>query len=206
MNNEIKHINKQNFKKYFPPSKNSSFIVLESHGDGSCFIHSLCRALTKDYELLTNKQQLEYGREYRSKFKNIINEQEYYMILEKLKKGKNAALYRENEYDFVTFKKKLGNFRTWSDLIIIAVFAIKLNLNLIFYDSKLDKLYTGVNNFDQLEKNPHLQTLLIEWENHNHFNLIAKCLKQPNKIVIQKQFLMKRQSDRKLINNLKKYF
>ena len=110
MNNEIKHINKPNFKKYFPPSKNSSFIVLESHGDGSCFIHSLCRALTQDYELLTNDQQLEYGREYRSKFKNIINEQEYYMILEKLKNGKNAALYKENEYDYLTFKKKLEIF------------------------------------------------------------------------------------------------
>ena len=202
--NEIKKINKPNFKYYFPSKVGSSFVVLESHGDGSCFVHSVCRAITKDYELLSNDEQIFIGRQYRKKFNDIINEQEYHLIIEKLMKSKNASLYKQNMYNYNTFKQKVGNYKTWSDLIIISVFAIKLKMNLIFYDSKLDKLYTGVNNFDQLEKNKSIPTIIIEWQNHNHFNLIAKCIKKSNKIILQKQFFLK--DDSELINRLKKKF
>lgn len=200
--NEIKKINKPNFNKLFTCNSNEKFIILPSHGDGSCFLHSIVRAITKNYENLSTKQQLFIGREYRKKFNTIITEQYFNFILNKLKSGRHAKLFEQNEYNYITFKQKFGDYKIWSDLIMISIFALRLNFNLIFYDSQNDEIYMGVENFDNLKEST--PTIFIEWENHSHFNLIAKAIKIKNKIKIQTQFFINK--DRQLIENFKKEF
>lgn len=185
-------------KLYGPPSENQhafykvfpkNFRVRESIGDGSCFFHSLASAITKDYDQLSRNHQRVAGLHLRQKFKDLMNEQLYHntiaSIKKKLKKrGMDALLTNIDSWD--QFDKKMDNTRTWADLIIISVVGIRLNMNILFWDSVGKCLYYGVDNIDHIQKG--WPTILVEWEKRSHFNLIVKQNTTKDSVVTQRQF------------------
>lgn len=189
--------NKDAFYRVFP----SSFCVRPSIGDGSCFFHSLTAAITKDYDDLDTAQQTAAGRHLRDRFLDKMNEQLYCNTLTRIKRTMTKKGLEELVADadsWHKFSSKMGNYKTWADLIIISVVGLRLNLNILFWDSVGKKLYYGVDNWNNIRKG--WPTVLIEWEDRSHFNLIIKREVHNDTVLTQRQFFWK--TDRAFLSDL----
>ena len=197
-----------------PPSKNQAafnrvfpvaFCVRPSIGDGSCFFHSLCAAITEGYDAMTKEQQTVAGRHLRDQFLKMMNEQLYCNTLARIRrtmKEKGLEELIDAPDSWSKFKNKMGNYRTWADLVIISVVGLRLQMNIIFWDSVGKQLYYGVDNFDSIEKG--WPTILIEWEDRSHFNLIVKQEVQGSLLVTQRQFFWEK--DRAFLRDLQRMY
>ena len=183
--------NKDAFYRVFP----ATFCVRPSIGDGSCFFHSLCAAITKGYDEMSKEQQTVAGRYLRDQFLNKMNEQLYCNTLARITrtmKQKGLEELVQDADSWSKFKNKMGNYRTWADLVIISVVGLRLQMNIVFWDSVGKQLYYGVDNFDSIKRG--WPTILIEWEDRSHFNLIVEQEEKGDTLVTQRQFFWNRDS------------
>ena len=196
------------FEKVFPPTKNSKFGVLNSHGDGSCFFHSVVAALTEHYDQMTKADQKRAGHRFRHAFLDLMNEQLYTNAMHRIRldltqKGRENLL-NGSEYSYNEFRERMLNFRTWADATIISSVSLLLQLNIVFFDSVGQKLYYGVDNFRRARKKG-LPTILVEWQGREHFNLIVRVTQLPNnKTRIDRQFFFDR--DNAFLERLEKIY
>jgi hypothetical protein len=181
--------NSAGFLRVFPKTATQEFGVLDTIGDGSCFFHSVTAATTENYDQLSKADQTKAGRAFRQAFLNKMNEQIYANTLQHVRqtmKAKQSDHILEN-YDYMQFKQKMANFRSWADAVIISTVAALMRLNLVFFDSTSNKLYYGVDNFAKAKAH-NWPTILIEWENRSHFNLIVRKTKLSKAVKIERQF------------------
>jgi hypothetical protein len=166
----------EHFVKVFGPD----FGVLRTIGDGSCFFHSICSAIFRQYDQLSRKKQQEAGHHLRLKFMSKMNQQLYHKILERLRQKQRGKHFERYSYD--EFKQRMNNTKRWADLIVISTVSLLLKLNIIFYDQVGQTFHYGVDeNKHFLEKYP---TIFILWQDRSHFELIVR---KTNKL-IERQF------------------
>lgn len=198
------------FEKAFPSTESSKFGVLESHGDGSCFFHSVVAALTEHYDQMKPADQVRAGRTFRRAFLDLMNEQLYANAMHRIRtdlalKGSESIL-NGSQYSYNEFRKRMLNFRTWADATIISSVALLLQLNIVFFDGVGQKLYYGVDNFRRAREKK-LPTILVEWQDRSHFNLIVRVTQLPNnKTQVDRQFFFDRDSDNAFLERLERMY
>lgn len=196
--------NKAAFYSVFP----SNVCIRVSIGDGSCFFHSICSAITKGYDEMTKHEQTIAGRYLRDKFAKLINEQIYSNSIAKIKKEltKKNRLSHFEPSSYTEFKKKIFNFKVWADLVMISIFALRLHYNILFWDSTSKEFYYGTDNFE-LARQRGDPTIIIEWQSRSHFNLIVqqKPLSK-NRIKIKRQFHFDNKEDNAFLNRIEKEY
>ena len=185
---------RKSFSSLFPTQRKNGktieYVVLDSHGDGNCFFYTVTRAIVPGYSQMQKKDQIKAGKRVRDRFMHKVNEQIYHNTMTKIRRDQQKKNRQDvvQEYSYREFKNKIGDFRTWADAVIISVVALLLNFNLIFFDSTNGTLYSGIDNFDRVQTKGW-KTIVIEWQDHSHFNLIAQKTTFPNKSVeIRMQF------------------
>lgn len=119
---------------YFPDDV--PFVRYGTHGDGTCFFHSVCAARNEqNYLNTTPAEQKRIGRQYRSNFTKHVTDKQWDTFCE------------ENGFDTPADKarKDFRNSKHWANQAMIQFVANILKLNLLFIDTEQSKLYCGVH-------------------------------------------------------------
>ncbi len=149
-------------QKFFPPDV--PFVRYGTHGDGTCFFHSVCAALNEqDYLSATQAEQKRIGRKYRCEFTKHITDEAWAAFAPLNDDGTllTAEMARRN----------FCNSRHWANQPMITFVSKILKLNLLFIDTTKSKLYCGVHGKDTEPM------IVILWVNGSHFEPIGACRK-----------------------------
>ena len=159
------------------PSRNSQYGCLDCGGDGDCLFHCISFALN-DYDENLDRYNSKNLRELISdsitenKFKDIIS---YYKIFSD--SDDFDELWDPNTITFNEFKEKIkeGGNEYWGDNFLINIIKDTLNLNFfILYNNDITGQYY---NYPLLyEYNPKQKSIILLYENENHFKLIGKFI------------------------------
>lgn len=159
------------------PSRNSQYGCLDCGGDGDCLFHCISFALN-DYDENLDKYNSKNLRKLISdsitenKFKDIIS---YYKIFSD--SDDFDELWDPNTITFNEFKEKIkeGGNEYWGDNFLINIIKDTLNLNFfILYNNDITGHYY---NYPLLyEYNSKQKSIILLYENENHFKLIGKFI------------------------------
>ena len=145
------------------------------HGDGSCFFHCICYALDiKGYRTQSKHEQVRTCEELRWALFGNVQQQMWAAFLAKrnfsIPKWLLPLLKRKipTKTDMLIMAENLCKQSVWADEAMIVFTSKKLNINAMFFDTQLNKLYCGVNG------SPNQRTILILWVNKSHFELLCK--------------------------------
>ena len=143
-------------------------------GDGSCFFHSVCKALNvKGYRELDGPQRRALIKQFRRGLSDSFTEDHYNEI--------SGALVGSNKRTFAQMKEALGQTPTWADEAMIRYVAAKLGCNIVFmnFGNNANKMYCGVHQSDTLQSvaqcgKPKSPTIIVAWVDHSHFELVGR--------------------------------
>ena len=131
------------------------FVRYGTHGDGTCFFHSVCAARNvAGYLTATPRQQRNIGRQYRRDFTSHIT----------------PDVWSQFSGATTTAEEARRNFRDtklWADQDMIQFVARVLRLNLLFLDTDASRLYCGVHG------EPHEPMIIILWVGRAHFEPVG---------------------------------
>ena len=146
-------------KKYFPPDV--PFLRYGTHGDGTCFFHSVCAAHNEQgYLQTTPGEQKRIGRQYRRDFTKHVTD------------AKWTKFCQENNVENITPEQARRNFRNskhWANQGMIQFLANTMKLNILFIDTDSSKLYCGVHG------GAREPMIVILWVKHAHFEPVGAC-------------------------------
>ena len=142
---------------YFPPSV--PFVRYGTHGDGSCFFHSLSAAQNlQDYLTSTPAEQKRIGREYRCKFSKHITDEKW---------NEFASQHGFTDMTPAQARRNFCNSKTWANQSMITFVSQMLGLNILFIDTDSSKLYCGVHGGDDEPM------VVILWVERAHFEPVG---------------------------------
>lgn len=151
------------------------------HGDGSCFFHTICYALDiQGYRSQRKHDQVRTCEEFRWSLFGRLKPHEWARFLTKHNFSVPkwlAPLLKHNpatDADMLVMADNLCNRSVWADEAMIVFTSKKMDVNAMFFDTQLNKLYCGVNG------SPNQRTLLILWVDKSHFELLCKNQNDPN--------------------------
>jgi|AACY02.1.fsa_nt_gi hypothetical protein len=144
--------------QYFPPQV--PFLRYGTHGDGTCFFHSVCAARNEQgYLQTTPGEQKRIGRQYRRDFTKHITDSKW----NEFAKGQSVEISPEEA------RRNFRDSKHWANQSMIQFVADILKLNLLFIDTEKSTLYCGVHG----EKSEPL--IVILWVQHAHFEPVGAC-------------------------------
>lgn len=163
----IKILNKLSLEK----KKNSLFGVLDCGGDGNCLFNCINYAINGyDNALAIEK--------FREDFSDSITEEDFKSIIEIYKISKNCGEFKEDwdpyEITYEEFKEKIkiGGDEYWGDFLILNLIKDYLNVNfVVLYSNDITGEYYNYPIF--FEYNDDLMTIILFYENDNHFKLVG---------------------------------
>lgn len=162
----------ESVNKYFPPDV--PFVRYGTHGDGTCFFHSVCAARNEQgYLQTTAEEQKRIGQQYRRDFTKHITDKTW---------NKYA---QENGVDTTPeqARKDFRNSKHWANQSMIQFVANIMKLNLLFIDTETSTLYCGVHG-DTSEP-----LIVILWVQRAHFEPVGACRKiEPGRTGVQLVF------------------
>ena len=147
-------------QKYFP--KDVPFVRYGTHGDGTCFFHSVCAARNEQgYLAATPAEQKRIGRAYRCNFSKQLTDEVWneFAATQGVKTTPEQA------------RKDFCNSKHWANQEMIQFVSDKLGLNILFIDTDSSKLYCGVRG----GSTEPLMTIL--WVKHAHFEPVGAVRK-----------------------------
>lgn len=163
----IKILNKLSLEK----KKNSTFGVLDCGGDGNCLFNCINYAIN-GYDSI-----LEIDN-FRERFSESITEEDFKNIIEIYKISKNCGEFKEDWDPFnITHeefkqKVKVGGDEYWGDFLILNLIRDYLDVNfVVLYSNDLTNEYYNYPIF--FEFNEELMTIILLYENDNHFKLVG---------------------------------
>ena len=143
--------------KHFP--SNVPFVRYGTHGDGTCFFHSVCAARNEEnYLNAPPHEQKRIGRQYRANFTQHITDAKWHKFC------------RDNGFDNMSAEQARKDFRNskhWANQAMIQFVADTMKLNLLFVDTEKSKMYCGVHG------GPHEPLIIILWVMHMHFEPVG---------------------------------
>jgi hypothetical protein len=138
---------------HFPP--HVPFVRYGTHGDGTCFFHSVCAARNiSGYLTASRQQQRNIGRQYRREFTSHVT----------------PEVWSQLSGATTTAEQAIRNFRDtklWADQDMIQFVARILRLNLLFLDADASRLYCGVHG------EPDEPMIIILWVGRAHFEPVG---------------------------------
>jgi hypothetical protein len=173
----------------------ADFRRLKQPGDGSCFFASWANAMFGDrYDATPDKNGI--AHKMRDEVANVLTEQMYESTARRVQAA-GRKMHREGKTPppppsptYAEFQKKLRKYSTWADLIMIATVALRMHVNLYFFDEKNCTFYYGTDRNNAASRNKSMRWVFILWtDNHSHFDLIVRQ-KQPGG-KIQHSFTLK---------------
>lgn len=163
----IKILNKLSLEK----KKNSTFGVLDCGGDGNCLFNCINYAIN-GYDGILEIDNFREG------FSESITEEDFINIIEIYKISKNCGEFKEDWDPFkITHeefkqKVKLGGDEYWGDFLILNLIKDYLDINfVVLYSNDLTNEYYNYPIF--FEFNEELMTIILLYENDNHFKLVG---------------------------------
>ena len=172
-------------------------------GDGSCFFHSVCKALNvKKYRDLEGPQRRALIKQFRRGLSDSFNEGHYTEI--------NGSLVGSNKRTFEQMKQALGQVPTWADEAMIRYVSGKLGCNIVFlnFGDNANKMYCGVHQANTLQAvaqcgRPKSPTIIVAWVDHSHFELVGRIDEVgPEKAMIRVVFDPADARDQETIQNV----
>jgi len=158
-------------KLSFPKKKNSLFSVLDCGGDGNCLFNCINYSINGYDNILAIEK-------FRNDFSEYITKDDFKNIIEIYKISKNCGEFKEDWDPFVItyedFKEKIkiGGDEYWGDFLILNLIKDYLNVNfVILYSNDLTGEYYNYPIF--FEFNEELKTIILLYENDNHFKLVG---------------------------------
>lgn len=145
-------------QKNFPPAV--PFVRYGTHGDGTCFFHSVCAARNEQgYLQTTAAEQKRIGRQYRRDFTKHITDARW------------TEFAKRNGVDTspVQIRKDFRNSKHWANQGMIQFVADVMKLNIMFIDTETSKMYCGVHG---ASTEP---LIMVLWVNHMHFEPVGAC-------------------------------
>lgn len=158
------------FNKYFARAvgDNNRVVRGHSHDDGSCFFHALAVCLSNAKGMDADDSA---GLELRRAIARTINKRDWKAFWEN---EKGLKYYPTSK----SLRKMMDNPSTWADVWIILWTAHVLGINILFWDSKTDDLYCGLDDDGMDERS----SAYIWWANNVHFEpivVLSKDLRHP---------------------------
>ena len=145
---------------HFPPSV--PFVRYGTHGDGTCFFHSVCAALNEQgYLNTTPDEQTRIGHQYRANFTSHVTDE----------KWKEFANQQGVDTPPEQARRNFRNSKHWANQAMIQFVANILKLNIMFIDTSASKMYCGVHG-DTTEP-----LIIILWVERVHFEPVGACRK-----------------------------
>lgn len=142
---------------HFPPDV--SFVRLGTHGDGTCFFHSICAAQNhKNYLTQDVAEQKRIGREYRCAFSKQITDTRW------------DAFANTNGFTEMSADQARRNFctsTTWANQAMITFVSQVMRLNILFIDTEGSKMYCGVHGGSDEPM------IVVLWVEHAHFEPVG---------------------------------
>jgi hypothetical protein len=163
----IKILNKISLEK----KHNSLFGVLDCGGDGNCLFNCINYAMNGFDNI--------FGIErFREGFSDSITEEDFININDIYKISKNCGEFKENwdpyeiTYEEFKMKVKMGGDEYWGDFLILNLIKDYLNVNfVVLYSNDMTGEYYNYPIF--FEYNDELMTIILLYENDNHFKLVG---------------------------------
>lgn len=143
-------------------------------GDGSCFFHSVCKALdVKAYRSMDSKSRRAMIQSFRYGLSQAFTENEYNEI--------TKSLVGTKKRDYDAMKTALKEVPTWADEAMIRYVANKVKCNIVFmnFGNNENRMYCGVHQAETLNAvancgAPKSPTVIVAWVDHSHFELIGR--------------------------------
>jgi hypothetical protein len=169
--------------------KNGRYGRIGTIGDGSCFFHSVSRAL--DYQNYSDKDETgrkKIARALRKALSEAFTTEDYSEI--------EQTLVTTNKKSYEDIKRMLSEPSTWAEEIMIKWSSKYLGLNIIFLNigNNTNEMYCGVHDRRTAEsikrcENPQLPTVIVAWVDHSHFELVVRIDNvTDDHVVIRKYF------------------
>ena len=166
--NQVYELSTDLCKKYFGGFRCARVGTI---GDGSCFYHSVCFCMNlDDYVNLSTPKKKELVHKWRKQFAKTFTPTVYATLLKVF--PDTTKTYEQYLDDFVSST-------TWADQIQIKHVSNELNTNIMFIDMRNNNPYCGMHNNRVLYSplnggNNDINTILIAWVNHEHFEPIVQ--------------------------------
>jgi hypothetical protein len=198
--NHVYEFDQKIVKKWF---KNGRYGRIGTIGDGSCFFHSVCRAIDLNgYCDGSNAERKKIVAAFRCELSESFTEEDYHEILQ--------TIVGANHKSFATIKEQLCQPHTWAEEIMIKWCSRKMNLNIIFLNLGKNKntMYCGVHDPSTVKniskcKVPSVDTVVVAWVDNSHFELVVRIDDIDSKMVsIRKLFDPKNAKDLETIENV----
>lgn len=143
-------------------------------GDGSCFFHSVCKALdVKNYRECSNAERKNLIKHFRAGLSSRYNEETHAKI--------SGELVGQKKIVYETMKTDLAKTATWADEAMIRYTAMTLGCNIIFFNvgNNANKMYCGVHDANTMQAIancgvPTACTIIVAWVDHSHFELVGR--------------------------------
>jgi hypothetical protein len=142
----------------FPPTV--PFVRYGTHGDGTCFFHSVCAARNEQgYLHTTAAEQKRIGRQYRRDFTRHITDARWTEFA-----GRHGL-----DISPAQIRRDFRNSRHWANQGMIQFVADVMKLNIMFVDTSTSKMYCGVHG------GASEPLIMILWVKRMHFEPVGAC-------------------------------
>ena len=172
-------------------SKNSLFGCLDCGEDGDCLFNCISYAIYPQLEVHNIQKN---SKELRYLLSESIDDELYNDIIDIYKISKNSNEFEEDWDPFTItkqdFKRKVreGGDEFWGDFILLSILKKLLSINLIILYTNID---TGNYYYYPLlqEYNRNLKTIILSYENDDHFKLIGYYKDQKMNVLFKHDML-----------------
>ena len=131
-----------------------------THGDGTCFFHSVCAALNVDgYLERSLKERQKIGHDFRCRFTDHLTSERWARFLRQTNAG---TTYDKKDADVA--RKAFCTTREWADEQMIRWTSVVLRKNIIFIDQSNRRIYCGVRGDPEKQ-----DTIVIMWIAKSHY-------------------------------------
>jgi len=185
-------------KKWFSEGR---YGRLGTIGDGSCFFHSVCKALDHhNYSKCRTSKRQDIIRAFRKVLGDKFTRNSFDEIS---KVSKSTKRYEE-------IKEMFEDPQVWAEEVMIRWCSEALHANIVFLNlsDNANTMYCGVHDKSTAEsmkrcEDPKIPTIIVAWINKMHFELIVRIdAVEAHRIKIKKMFVPDNSEDLMTINNL----
>lgn len=147
------------------------FVVFDTIGDGSCFIHSVLFSFNKEYRDLDQDGRRKMVSKLRSDLSDVLSEKKedktYY---ERLSRGQIMELSQVLPEMKIDYMQRYLKSRNWITMFYLELISDQLDLDIIIIDEKTKKVYqTG----DKEIYYKNRETVLVNYIEDAHFESVG---------------------------------
>ena len=148
-----------------------TFVVFDTIGDGSCFIHSVLHSFNKEYRDLDQRGRRMMVAKLRSDLSDVLSERSgektYY---EKLSRGQIKELSEALPEMKLQYMQRYLKSRNWITMFYLELISDQLDIDIVIIDEKTKKVYqTG----DKEIYYKNRETVIINYIEDAHFESVG---------------------------------